>query len=153
MHLDRKESDCMDHHVEVLSLYLKKINLKTFQWDKRLQRILTWRRFGVAVCKRIACILFWAWANWSMIDNSADCIETTSAKTWISTFFIYTCSITRTFRVDWTFRATVGRGSNVSRQTWAWRRSVDITALREWTTWRWVARVTIWVLSRWYDRG
>lgn len=148
VHLIHMEMGYMGHHAEVLLLQTE--NQKVLRAIKnRLEEILTWRRLRITVCERISSIMFWTWANWSVIDNSADCIEAARSKTWVSTFLIDTCFVTWAFRVDWTFRTAIWRRSNISRQTWTWRWSIDISTLWKWATWWWVARVTVRILSWW----
>ncbi len=117
--------------------------------ETKITKSLTWRWFGMTICERIACILFWAWARRCMIDDSTYGIETTCTQAWVSTLFLNTCFVTWAFWIDGTFWAAVWRWTNVCWQTRTRRRSIDITTLWKWSTWRWIARISVIVFNRW----
>lgn len=71
----------------------------------------------------------------------AHCIRSTCPRARVDTLLSDTGSVAWTFGIDGTFWATIGRNSNIVRQTGAGSNFIGISALRELSTRCWVARI------------
>lgn len=74
-------------------------------------------------------------------------IITTWPWTWVSTMFVYTCFIWRTFRINNTLWSTIWRASNILRKATTRWDPLVVTALWIWATWWWYTWID--VFSRW----
>lgn len=72
---------------------------------------LTWRVYTAA--ERIASETRKAGTNWTMIDNITLRVRTTTTRTYVATFLIDTRQMTRTFRINCTFRSTIWRNPDI----------------------------------------
>lgn len=82
-----------------------------------MEHALTWNNYTTN--KRITSITGRTWTNWIVIDNLASRMLATSWYAWINAFLIDACTILWTFWADNTFRSTVWRTANETRQAWA----------------------------------
>lgn len=72
-----------------------------------------WWWFRVTATEWITSLSLRTCANWNMLYDSATSIDTTGSRAWVSTFLPYASLITRTIRIDGTFRTAVRRYSDV----------------------------------------
>lgn len=112
---------------------------------EKLHLKITW--IWSAGNKWITSITFWASTNGLMIINIACGLRWANANTRINTTFIYTCQITRTFRICNTFRSAIWSTANIIGWTWTNGSITDFTALRIWSARRW--NTTNWL--NWYN--
>lgn len=105
--------------------------------------ILTDRNW-ITVAKSISGISFRACTNRNVVGNCAASVESAGSNTWILTFLLYTCQISRTIGINNTFRMTVRWRANISWETWAWWCFTMILTSGVYTAWVWHAGISWW---------
>lgn len=110
--------------------------------SKELKNIgLTW--LGITSSKGIANISSIAETNWAMIIDTTVCVCTANSLTRINTFLIYASFVLRTFRTDYTFRATARWGANISGKTRTHSLTIHFSTLRVWSAGRGLTRIYV----------